>query len=162
LNVEGTTDSELLFFLALKEDPLPALERMAGYVEPTRHRHGVVEPLQMTAGVSDGERLYAVRHTSGQAEANSLYVSNDARDVRQLYPEDERLQRLSDEARAVVSEPLADLPGLWREVPPSSAAFVQPGDDEEMPFTPHAPNSTVGETESPKQPGSRSPRLGAA
>jgi hypothetical protein len=37
--------------------------------------------------------------------------SNDARDVRQLYPEGERLQHLSDEARAVVSEPLADLPG---------------------------------------------------
>jgi glutamine amidotransferase len=142
--IEGTTDSELLFFLALTfgldEDPLPALERMAGYVETIGHRHGVAEPLQMTAGVSDGERLFAVRYASGRAEANSLYVSNDARDVRQLYPENERLQHLSDEARAVVSEPLSDLPGLWREVPPSSAVIVQPGDDREVPFTPHAPD----------------------
>jgi predicted glutamine amidotransferase len=120
------------------EDPLPALERMAGYVDTIGHRHGVAEPLQMTAGVSDGERLYAVRYASGQAEANSpLYVSNDARDVRQLYPEDERLQHLSDEARAVVSEPLADLPGLWREVPPSSA---EPADDQEVPCTSQAPD----------------------
>jgi glutamine amidotransferase len=140
--IEGTTDSELLFLLALSfgldEDPLPALERTAGFVEAIGHRHGVAEPLQMTVGVSNGERLYGVRYASGQAEANSLYVSNDARDVRQLYPENERLQRLSDEARAVVSEPLADLPGLWREVPPASAVIVQPGDDQDVHFTPRA------------------------
>ena len=78
---------------------------------------------------------------SGQTEANSaLYVSNDARDVRQLYPEDERLQHLSDEARAAVSEPLADLPGLWREVLPSSAVIVEPAGDQAVPCTPQAPD----------------------
>ena len=141
--IEGTTDSELIFFLALTfgldEEPLPALERMAGFVEATGRRHGVEDALQMTVGVSDGERLYAVRYASGAVAANSLYVSKDARDVQLLYPENERLRHLSDEARAVVSEPLADLPGLWREVPPSSALVVQPGDDEELPFTPRPP-----------------------
>jgi glutamine amidotransferase len=67
-------------------------------------------------------------------------VSNEAHDVRQLYPEDERFKRLSDEARAVVSEPLGDLPGVWREVPSASALIVQPGADEEVPFTPRPPN----------------------
>ena len=90
----------------------------------------------MTVGVSDGERLYAVRYASGQQEANSLYVSNDAHDVRLLYPENQRLQHLSDEGRAIVSEPLADLPGIWREVAPSTALIVQPGADEELAFTP--------------------------
>jgi predicted glutamine amidotransferase len=140
--IEGTTDSELLLHLALTfgldDEPLPALERMAGFVEATGRRHGVDEPLQMTVGVSDGERLYAVRYASGEVVANSLYVSNDARDVRLLYPENERLQRLSDEARAVVSEPLADLPGLWSEVPPSSALIVQPGADEQVAFKPRS------------------------
>ena len=92
----------------------------------------------MTAGVSDGERLCAVRYASGQAEANSPVFSNDARDVRQLYPEDDRLQHLPDEARAVVSEPLADLSGLWRELPPSSAVIVEPAGDQEVPCTPQA------------------------
>jgi predicted glutamine amidotransferase len=141
-HIEGTTDSELMFFLALTfgldDEPLPALERMAGFVEALARRHDVAEPLQMTVGVSDGERLYAVRYASGQLQANSLYVSNDARDVRLLYPEDERFRHLSDEARAVVSEPLGDLPGLWREVPPSSALIVQPGVDEEVAFAPRA------------------------
>jgi predicted glutamine amidotransferase len=141
--IEGTTDSELLFFLALTfgldEEPLGALERMAGFVEAAGRRHGVEHPLQMTVGLSDGERLYAVRYATSGFVANSLYVSNDAHDVRLLYPENERLQRMSDEARAVVSEPLADLPGLWREVPPSTAVIVQPGDDAQVPFTPRAP-----------------------
>jgi glutamine amidotransferase len=109
---------------------------MAGAVEAVGRHHGVPEPLQMTVGATNGERLYAVRYASGQAVANSLYVSNDARDVRLLYPEDERFQHLGDEARAVVSEPLGDLPGLWREVPPSSVLVVQSGADEEVPFTP--------------------------
>jgi predicted glutamine amidotransferase len=139
---EGTTDSELLFYLALTfgldSEPLPALERMAGFVEETGRRRGVGEPLQMTLGVSDGERLYAVRYASGSV-VNSLYVSNDAHDVRLLYPEEDRFQHLSDDARAVVSEPLADLPGVWREVPPSSALVVQAGDDVQVAFRPRLP-----------------------
>jgi predicted glutamine amidotransferase len=141
-HIEGTTDSELMFHLALtfglEAEPLPALERMAGFVEETARRHGVERPLQMTVGVSDGERLYAARYASDQ-EANSLYVTNDARDVRELYPEDERFRHLSDEARAVVSEPLGDLPGVWRAIPPATALIVQPGADEAVPFTPRVP-----------------------
>jgi len=140
--IEGTTDSELLFHLALtfglEDEPLTALERMAGFVEDTGRRHGIEDPLQMTIGMSDGERLFAIRYASGPI-VNSLYVSNDARDVRLLYPKIEELQRLSDDARAVVSEPLADLPGLWREVPPATAIVVQAGADEERRFTPRPP-----------------------
>jgi glutamine amidotransferase len=138
-HIEGTTDSELMFHLALTfgldDEPLPALERMAGFVEETARRHGVQRPLQMTVGMSDGERLYAARYASDQ-EANSLYVSNDVRDVRALYPENERFRHLSDEARAVVSEPLGDLPGVWRAIPPATAVIVQPSADEVVPFTP--------------------------
>ena len=36
----------------------------------------------------------------------------------------------------IVSEPLGDLPGAWREVPESSCGVVQPGEDEIRPFTP--------------------------
>ena len=141
-HLEGTTDSELMFFLALTcgldAEPLAALERMAGLIEATGRRHGVEAPLQMTLGLSDGERLYAIRYASEGMEPNSLYVSNDAQDVRLLYPEIERLQHLSDEARVVVSEPLADLPGLWRDVPPATALLVQPGGFEQVPFAPRA------------------------
>jgi predicted glutamine amidotransferase len=137
--MEGTTDSEVLFHLALTfgldADPLGALERMAGFVEQTGRRHGVAEPLQMTVAVSDGERLFAARYASGPV-VNSLFVTADADAVRQMHPEDARLRGFSDEARAIVSEPLGDLPGLWNEVPAGTAWIVQPGADEQVPFTP--------------------------
>jgi glutamine amidotransferase len=89
----------------------------------------------MTVAVSDGERLYAARYASGPV-VNSLFVTADASAVRALHPHDTRFEQFSDEARAVVSEPLGDLPGVWREVPAGTAIIVQPGDDELVPFTP--------------------------
>jgi predicted glutamine amidotransferase len=141
-HIEGTTDSELLFYLALTfgldEDPLPALERMAGFVESCGRRRGFEYPLQMTIGVCDGERLYAVRYASGQ-RVNTLYVSSSAADLKRLYPSVPQIQALSNETRAIVSEPLQALPGTWHEVPPGTALVIQPGDDGELPFRPRAP-----------------------
>ena len=57
-------------------------------VESTGRKHGVAEPLQMTVAVSDGERLYAARYASGPV-VNSLFVSEDAKAIRALYPDDE-------------------------------------------------------------------------
>ena len=68
--IEGTTDSELMFYLALTfgldDDP------SAGWSAwRVRRGHGgrrVDEPLQMTVGVSDGERIYAARYASGRRQ----------------------------------------------------------------------------------------------
>jgi predicted glutamine amidotransferase len=140
-NIAGSTDSELLFHLALTfgltDDPIAGIARMAGFVEATAAAVGVREPaLQMTVGVSDGERLYAVRYASGP-EANTLFVSEDPASVELLYPDD-GLVHFGDDARVVVSEPLTDLPGAWREVPAGSALVI--GQDiEERPFRPTNP-----------------------
>jgi predicted glutamine amidotransferase len=143
MNIEGSTDSELLFHLALTfgldEQPLLALERMAGFVEAVGDRSGIAEPLQMTIGLSDGETVYAVRYASG-ATVNSLFVSASVEAVRALYPERERLQRLPGNARAIVSEPLANLPGAWLEVPVSTAFIVRPSAVESVPFMPIEPD----------------------
>jgi predicted glutamine amidotransferase len=140
-NIAGSTDSELMFHLALTfglvEDPLPALEQMAGFIEARAGERGIEEPLQMTVGLTDGETLYAARYASGPV-VNSLFVSEDVASVRLLYPENERLAHFSDDARVVVSEPLVDLPGLWREVPPGTALRLGPT-LEERPFRPRSP-----------------------
>jgi hypothetical protein len=125
----------LALTFGLEDDPLGGLERMAGFVEAAGRRIGVDEPLQMTVGLSDGERVYAVRYASGPV-VNTLFVSSSVRDIRLLYPEDERFGHFSDEARVVVSEPLIDLPGLWEEIPASMALVVQDGDDVVTPFRP--------------------------
>ncbi len=46
------------------------------------------------------------------------------------------LAELSDDARLVVSEPLGDLRGAWREVPESTCLVVHGGHEEMHPFTP--------------------------
>lgn len=137
--IEGSTDSELLFHLALTfgldDDPVTALERMAGLVEDVGEEHGVEHPLQMSVAVTDGERIVAARYSS-EGDSRSLYFSTRADVLKKQYPDIPELQLLSDEARAIVSEPLGDLVGAWNEVPESSLGIVQRGEDELRPFTP--------------------------
>ena len=64
-----------------------------------------------------------MRYASG-TEVNTLFVSEDAAALRMLYPENERISHFSDGARAVVSEPLIDLPGIWREVRAGTAVII--------------------------------------
>lgn len=141
--IRGTTDSELMFHLALtfglEEDPLGGLARMAGFVEALGAAAGVAEPLQMTVGVTDGKRLYAARYATGPV-VNSLYYSADMESLRQLYPVEERFAHFGPEARAVVSEPLVALPGLWHEVPAGSALTVEKGRVTHAPFVPLPPD----------------------
>jgi glutamine amidotransferase len=139
-SIEGTTDSETMFYLALsfglESDPVAAVERMVGFVEDTGHRHGIEHPIQMTIATTDGRCVYAFRYSS-EGESRSLYFSTRMDALKARYPESEELAGLSDETRVVVSEPLGDLAGAWNEVPESHVGIVQPGLDELRPFTAH-------------------------
>ncbi len=57
-SIEGTTDSETMFFLALtfglEDDPVSAVAKMVGFVEDTGRKHGVADPVQMTIATTDG------------------------------------------------------------------------------------------------------------
>jgi predicted glutamine amidotransferase len=137
--LQGSADSEVLFFLALsfglEDDPVAALERTAGLVEEVGERHGVEHPLMMSVAVTDGTKIVAVRYSS-EHDSRSLYFSTDATALKRQHPEVEEVQSLSDEARAIVSEPLGDMVGVWNEVPESTIGIVQPGQDELHPFAP--------------------------
>lgn len=137
--VEGSTDSEVLFHLALtfgaQDDPRTALERMAGFVESVADRHGVANPLQLAAALTDGRRTVAVRYSS-DGRSRSLFSCVDARAIKQQYPVDDRIQSVSDETHMIVSEPLVDMVDAWTEVPESTVVEMRPGADESRPFTP--------------------------
>ena len=137
--IEGSTDSETFFYLALtfglEEDPPKAVADAVGFIEATGKKHGVEDPIQMTVATTDGERVWAFRYSS-EGQSRSLFFSTDVRTLKMLYPEDTRLQGLGDESRLVVSEPLGDLVGAWNEVPEASYGVVKPGQDELLPFTP--------------------------
>ncbi|MFC6580261.1 class II glutamine amidotransferase [Planomonospora parontospora] len=137
--IEGSTDSELLFFLALTfgltDDPPRAVARAVGLVEETARRHDVPHPLQMTVATTDGESVWMFRHASA-GRARSLFYSTDISQVRQLHPELESLRRLGAGTRFVVSEPLRDLTGAWNELPESSHGLIRGGEIEIHAFLP--------------------------
>ena len=88
-NIQGSTDSEVLFHLALtyglEQDPVAALERTLGLVEATAVRHGIEGAVQASIGVTDGERLWAFRYAT-QGEPRTLFVSSEARHGPQAVP----------------------------------------------------------------------------
>lgn len=138
-DIEGTTDSEVMFYLALTfgldEDPPGAVSRMVGAVERVGHAHGVEFPLQMTIGVTDGVRIWSFRYSS-QGASRSLFYSTRVDTLRTLHPDAAFLREVSDDTRLVVSEPLGNLPGAWNEVPESSYGVIQDGADELYRFVP--------------------------
>ncbi|GGK41897.1 class II glutamine amidotransferase [Pilimelia terevasa] len=137
--IEGSTDSELMFYLALTfgldDDPVAAVERMAGFVEAAGRAHEVAYPLQMTVATTNGRDIWIFRYSS-EGRSRSLYYSADMATVRATYPEHARLGALSDETRVVVSEPVGALRGAWRPVPESSFGVVREGVDILGPFRP--------------------------
>jgi glutamine amidotransferase len=140
--VQGSTDTEVVFHLALtlglETDPIAALERTVGLIEATAAAHDVAAPVQGTFGISDGTTLWAARYAT-EGPARSLFASADVETVKRLHPENPRLQRLSEGDRLIVSEPFADLPGVWHEIPEATAVTVRRGGFmEDRPFVPHA------------------------
>lgn len=137
--IEGSSDSELLFYLALtfglQQDPVAALERMVGFVEAVGQGHGIEHPLQMAAAVSDGSQILVVRYSS-EGKSRSLFYSDNVQAVKARFPDDPRVQSLADKTRLVVSEPLGDVPEVWKEVPESHVGIVRPEHSELRPFTP--------------------------
>ena len=137
--IEGSTDSELFFYLALslglEGDPPSAVERAVGFIEATGRTHGVEHPVQMTVATTDGASQWAFRYSS-ERNSRSLFYSTAVETLRAQYPDNPVLHDLSAETRLVVSEPLGDLAGAWNKVPESSCAIVQEGQDELRPFTP--------------------------
>jgi predicted glutamine amidotransferase len=141
-DLEGSTDSEAFFFLALtmglEDDPPAAVERAVGLIEHVGRSNRIEHPIQMTVATTDGDRVWGFRYSS-EGRSRSLYFSTLVATLRAQYPDNPVLQGLSDESRLVVSEPLGDLEGAWNEVPESSYGVVQEGQDELHPFTPRPP-----------------------
>jgi len=137
--IEGSTDSELFFFLALtfglERDPRGAVSTAVELIEGTGRRHGIENPLQMTVATTNGETTWAFRYSS-EGRSNSLFHNTDISTLRAQYPDNPALHGLSDDTRIVLSEPLGDLQGAWQEVPESTCVVVHGGEADFFPFVP--------------------------
>ena len=136
-HIEGTTDSEVLFHLALtlglREDPIAAMSKAIQAVESAGHEHGVRFPMQGTVAVSDGMTVWAFRYSS-QRQTRTLFHSADVDTLREMYPDIERLRLFGKRAHVVVSEPLNDLPGAFVEVPELTVAVLDESGYHHHPF----------------------------
>lgn len=103
----GATDSEAIFLVALAEglegDPRGALERAAARFIALAREKGAAPHLRMTAALSDGRRLYAVRYATDDKAPTLYHRWSETR-----------------QGMAVVSEPLETDEGDWSEVPAGS------------------------------------------
>ena len=140
--IEGSTDSELFFYLALsmglKDDPPLAVARAVGLIEATGQEHGVENPLQMTVATTDGDTVWAFRHSSDK-KSGTLFFSTEVEKLRQRYPDHPLASALSKDTRLIVSEPLGDLAGVWNPVPESSCCTLHAGECDRSPFEPQHP-----------------------
>jgi predicted glutamine amidotransferase len=129
-SVQGSTDTEVIFHMALSEglgrDPIGALERVVGRIEDVATAHGIADVMQGSFGISDGDHLWAVRYSTA-GKSRSLFASNDIDAVKRLHPDNERLRLAHEGDRVIVSEPFADLSGAWTEIPESTAVTVHRG-----------------------------------
>jgi len=145
-DIEGSTDSELFFYLALtsglEHDPIAAVARAVALIEEAGRRNGEMFPMQMTVATTDGESFYGFRYSS-EGRSRSLFHSADVSTLRAQYPDNPMLRELSDDARLVVSEPLGGLRGAWLEVPESTCVVIRGDHQELVPFAPATLQPTV-------------------
>ena len=133
-----------MFYLALHfgmdDDVYEGIARMAGFVEKAGREAGIEHPIQMTLGIADGASLYAFRYSS-EHKSRTLYYSKDIAAIRDLAPPErrDRLDRVGDDARTIVSEPFSDFAEMWQEVPESSFLKIESGDVECRDFAPVSP-----------------------
>ena len=122
---KGATDSEAMFLVAcgagLEDDPKHAIAHAVGAFEGLSRKAGVSPHVRMTAALSDGKTLYAVRYAS-DAYAPSLFYQWNA----------------AWQGWALVSEPYETSTGNWIEVPKGSFCTFTPTDCKIEPFAPMA------------------------
>lgn len=125
----GTTDSELLFLLALRfgldADPLAAMEKAIATVEKLSYEKSGEALVRFTAAFSNGRELYAVRYATDHRPP-TLYAApmTDATGAKTGY--------------CLVSEPLNDDIDTWAEIPDGSAVRVTDQGMQAMLFQPQA------------------------
>ena len=67
-SIEGSSDTEVFFYLALtfglEDDPPAAVAAAVGLIEDVGRKHGFENPIQMTVATTDGTSVWAFRYSS--------------------------------------------------------------------------------------------------
>ena len=124
-NILGSTDSEVMFHLALtlglEKDVPSAIKEMVRVVEETAKEKGIKEALWMTLGISDGKNLWGFRYGSNGI-GPTLYVSPSVEELSRVNPNvSHKLQPFS---ACLVSEPIGNYQDLWHPLAENSQVII--------------------------------------
>jgi len=124
-DIQGSTDSEIMFYLALtfglEKDVPSAIAEVVRYVENEGKKAGVSGSLWMTLGISDGKSLWAFKYGS-DGTAPTLYISPSLEELSLLNPKTEGMY--GDFAACIVSEPIGDFQDNWNPVSDNSQVLI--------------------------------------
>lgn len=125
-NVQGSTDSEIMFHLALtyglEKDVPGAIRKMVQVVETVAKEKGIDQAIWMTLGISDGKSLWGFRYGS-DGLGPTLFISPDLKDLYHLNPE--MKGKLGDFAACLVSEPIGNFQERWKPIPENSMVVIE-------------------------------------
>lgn len=133
----GTTDTEVMFYLALtyglEDDPEEALQRLVSRIEQAREDQGITEAFRATIATTDGDVLWVVRTSSTKNVASSAHPSPSlfySLGTRSLRMADGSSRELPEDAALVASEPLSENGAApWTAVPDHSIGKFAPGEE---------------------------------
>jgi glutamine amidotransferase len=136
-NMMGSTDSELMFHLALTfglEENVPkAIAEMVRVIEQTAKEKEVEAGVWMTLGISDGKSLWGFRYgTDGRCP--TLYCSPSLDELKTLNPHID--DRFGDFAVCLVSEPIGNYQDAWKPLDENSIITIANHTIQESPFDP--------------------------
>jgi len=133
--IRGATDSEIFFYLmlgaGLESDPPGALAASVRTVLRIMEKHGTATPFLLTAALSDGETIYAVRYAS-EGTAPSLFFGTNV----PLSDITDGLASSPAPAILVLSEPLDDVQANWTEVKQDCLLVAAENRAYTLPFAP--------------------------
>ncbi|PCH79968.1 MAG: class II glutamine amidotransferase [Hyphomicrobiales bacterium] len=117
----GTTDSELIFLLAVHFDiekcPITAMSKALSITVQAMHEAGIKQPLRFTSCLSDGETIYGFRSSTDLTPPTLYYRQKDNGDT------------------ILVSEPLDRQSDYWQIVPSHHVLIASKNGCEVRPFS---------------------------
>ena len=126
--IQGTTDSETCFYLALtyglETDPKTAIEKTINRLRKAQMDAGKEVSLNLSCTISDGETLYTLRYASENEAIKTQFYSTDMSCLKDL---NNACTALPDGGIIFVSEPLDRFDKKWTEVPENSFVSAKDG-----------------------------------
>lgn len=131
-HLQGTTDSETFFLLALtyglEENPKKGLQKMVERVKKALVDNGIPNgALNLSCAISDGQKVHTLRYAHN-AKSKTQYYSSQSGWIDEIEDMPEAAAYFAEENIVIVSEPLDYFDNKWTEIPDNSFATIYRSD----------------------------------